>query len=111
MISPTLVAEVKRLLKQPGVSQRKVAMLTGVSRASVGAIAAGRRPDYAHRCNPDDREGDMPQGPAERCPTCGGMVYMPCLLCSVRSTKSEERARSRVRATIELSWEVVRHDR
>ena len=91
-----LVAEVKRLLSQPGMSHGKVATMTGVSRASVGAIASGRRPDYPARCNPDEEEDCFPQGPAERCRTCGGMVYMPCRLCRVRSIKFGERSPPRV---------------
>ena len=83
MIPPTVVTEIKRLLTQPGLSQRKVAVITGVSRASVGAIAAGRRPDYPTRCNPHDEE-DLPQGPVARCGSCGGIVYMPCRLCRIR---------------------------
>jgi hypothetical protein len=106
MIPPVLVAEVRRLLAQPGLSQRKVAQITGVSRASVGAIAAGRRPEYPDRCNPDDCEDEIPRGPAERCPTCGGMVYMPCQLCRVREIKSQEREKARMRAAAGTSWEL-----
>jgi len=97
MISQALVEEVKRLLGQGELSQRKVATLTGVSRASVGAIASGRRPDYPVRCNPDACEEALPQGPAERCPTCGGKVYMPCRLCRVRTIKAKEREEARRR--------------
>lgn len=97
MISPARVAEVKHLLAHSGLSQRKVAQLTGVSRASVGAIASGRRPDYPTRCDPADGEEEIPSGPAARCPTCGGKVYMPCRLCRVRSLKSADRQESRRR--------------
>jgi hypothetical protein len=107
MIPQMLVTEVKRLLAQPGLSQRKVALMTGVSRASVGAIAAGRRPDYPERCNPDDCAEEIPQGPAERCPTCGGMVYMPCRLCHVRAIKSKEREKARLRTEAGMSWDLA----
>jgi hypothetical protein len=107
MIPQSLVEEVRRLLTQPGVSQRRIAILTGVSRASVGAIAAGRRPDYPVRCNPDDSFEDIPRGPAERCHTCGGMVYMPCRLCRVRTIKSKERDQARLRAT-SGTWSLAR---
>ncbi len=109
MIPPILVAEVKRLLTQPGLSQRKVALLTGVSRASVSAIAAGRRPDYPQRCNPvEDDEDLLPSGPAERCPTCGGMVYMPCRLCRVRQLKAQERLEARTRMHAGSDWRTGR---
>jgi hypothetical protein len=107
MIPPALVVEVKRLLAVPGLSQRKVATITGVSRASVGAIAAGRRPEYPPRCSPDDCDEEIPLGPAARCPSCGGMVYMPCHLCRVRSIKSREREQ-RMRSVAETTWRLER---
>ncbi|HEY4313502.1 MAG TPA: helix-turn-helix transcriptional regulator [Pirellulales bacterium] len=108
MIPPSVVAEIKRLLTVPGYSQRKIALITGVSRASIGAIAAGRRPDYPVRCHPLDDDEDLPQGPAERCASCGGMVYMPCRLCRVRSIKSQDRERARDRGIAETTWALAR---
>ena len=88
MIAPKVVMEIRRLLAEGMLSQRKIAGLLGVSRGSVGAIASGRRPDYAtFRQSQDDEE--EPAGPPERCPTCGGMVYMPCRLCRVRQMSVE----------------------
>ncbi len=43
------VKEAERLLARGGLSHRKIAALVGISRATVGAIAAGRRPDYEAR--------------------------------------------------------------
>jgi len=98
MLDPALIMEVKRLLKQTSFSQRKIAMLTGVSRASIGAIASGRRPEYPARCNPQrDEEEEIPRGPLERCRSCGGLVFMPCLLCRVRAIKRKERDQCRAR--------------
>ncbi len=108
MIPPVKVAEVKYLLTQPGLSQRRIAVLAKVSRASVSAIASGRRPDYSLRTNPDDEEEDIPQGPVERCPSCGGRVYMPCRLCRVRSIKAQERERTRMRSRMAASWDLPR---
>lgn len=101
MIAPERVAEVKRLLAETTLSQRKVSILTGVSRASVGAIAAGRRPDYPPRCKPDDADDGVPHGPAARCPSCGGLVYMPCRLCRVRAIKRREHEGARARGGCE----------
>jgi hypothetical protein len=42
MIDPQKAAEVRRLLAEPGATHRKVSAATGVSRATVGTIAAGR---------------------------------------------------------------------
>lgn len=83
MLAPSMVAEVRRLLVEDKLSQRRIAKLTGVSRGTVDAIAAGRRPDYAPR-SPADDEPQRPSGPPRRCATCGGMVYMPCRLCALR---------------------------
>jgi len=92
MLAPALVAEVRRLLAEGRLSYRKIAKLSGVSRGTIGAIATGRRPDY-----PPPRAGEEeslePSGPPERCPECGGMVYMPCRLCSMRGATAAERIR------------------
>jgi hypothetical protein len=61
----------------------------------VGAIAHGKRPDY-----PDHplQEWliDRPSGLPRRCPGCGGMVYLPCLLCRVRNEKDSRRRRRKI---------------
>ena len=49
MIAPAKVMETERLLAVGKLSQRKIAALVGVSRATVSAIAAGTRPDYEAR--------------------------------------------------------------
>ncbi len=81
MIAPSLVEEVKRLLVEGKLSQRKIARRTGVSRGSVAMIAQGKRPDYPPR---RDEEDLVPVGPPARCPSCGAMVYQPCRLCRLR---------------------------
>ena len=83
MLAPSMVLEIRRLLAEGIFSQRKIARLTGVSRGSVGAIASGKRPDYELRSRVEDKF-ERPAGPPRRCPTCGGMVYMPCRLCALR---------------------------
>ncbi|MBX7168449.1 MAG: helix-turn-helix domain-containing protein [Pirellulales bacterium] len=99
MLSPELVLEIRRLLAEGRLSQRKIAKQLGVSRATVGAIASGKRPDYAPRL-PREDEPLRPTGPPRRCPRCGGMVYLPCRLCQVRDIKQRDRDRSRVRRMI-----------
>lgn len=83
MIAPALVEEVKRLLAEGKWSGRKIARMVGVSRGSVASIAHGRRPDY-EALRREREEPDEPLGPLGRCPRCGGMVHMPCRLCSLR---------------------------
>ncbi len=89
MISHEKITEVRRLLSETTLSQRKIALLTGVSRGSIGAIALGRRPDYEAIQSQETESWEEPTGPLERCGGCGGMVYMPCLLCAAlkRSAK------------------------
>jgi hypothetical protein len=91
MIRLAVVDEIQRLLDQGELSQRKIALRLGVSRGTVNAIALGKRPDY--RARQPSREGEFPSpcGPAARCPSCGAMVYMPCLACRVRAMKAERR--------------------
>jgi hypothetical protein len=91
MIAPSLVHQVKRLLAEGKYSQRKIARITGVSRGTVGAIASGKRPDYEAMARERETELEQPTGPPERCPGCGGLVYMPCRLCRVRKAVAESR--------------------
>ncbi|MGD0897968.1 MAG: helix-turn-helix domain-containing protein [Thermoguttaceae bacterium] len=88
MIAHGVVDEIRHLLDQGAMSQRKIARRLGVSRGTVNAIALGTRPDYLDRR--DELGGFFPPaGPPRRCPGCGGMVFMPCLLCHVRAMKNE----------------------
>lgn len=91
MLAPGLVEEVKRLLATGRLSQRKIARQTGVSRATIGLIAAGKRPDYQPRPPAWDSLFDVPQAPPRRCPGCGGLVYLPCRLCHIRALKAADR--------------------
>ncbi len=93
MIAPAKVLEVERLLADGQLSQRSIAKLVRVSRATVAGIADGTRPDYAARQTLKDRE--EPQGPVIRCRTCGGRVYAPCRLCRVRRLKQIEAAKEK----------------
>jgi len=86
MVPAWRVAEIRRLLAE-GESQRKIAAQIGVSRGTVGAIALGRRPDREDRRQTVPGDAAVPHGPPRRCPGCGGMVLMPCLLCRVRALR------------------------
>jgi transcriptional regulator with XRE-family HTH domain len=88
MIAPSVVQEIRRLLTEGKLSQRKIARLTGISRGTVGAIAAGRRPDYQPLRSAAEDEFAEPAGPPQRCPGCGGMVYLPCRLCRTRALQA-----------------------
>lgn len=89
MLAMGKVLEIERLLAEGRLSQRKISLLVGVSRGVISAIARGTRPDYeARRQNHSD--AIEPRGDIERCPTCGGRVYMPCRLCRVRRIQADE---------------------
>jgi transcriptional regulator with XRE-family HTH domain len=108
MIAPSVVHEVKRLLAEGKLSQRKIARITGVSRGTVGAIASGKRREHEARARHPELELEEPTGPPQRCPGCGGLVYLPCRLCHVRRLVAEGRiarppARSEVPIRLELS--------
>lgn len=98
MIAPKVIAEIRRLLDLKTLSQRQIGKLLGVSRNSVGTIAAAKRqngdvwPEPAD--NPDDPD-EEPAGPPARCPGCGGLVYMPCLLCKLRNERPRTIAKPR----------------
>ncbi len=100
MVPQHKVDSVRRLLAEAAFSQRKIAKLIGISRATVGAIANGRRPDYPVPRRAEDDPFGLPAGPPNRCSGCGGTVYMPCRLCYVRSLKETRRLIARRRARL-----------
>lgn len=89
MVSQGVVDQILHLLAEGRLSQRKISRMVGVSRGTIGAIAKGHRPRIRAT---EDRWGEpiRPLGPPRRCGGCGGMVYMPCLLCRVREIKAAD---------------------
>ncbi len=93
MISGETVHEIKRLLASGTLSQREIAQLVGVGRTSVSSVASGQ---WDHRLGPSVADDEcLPHQlvPAVRCPTCGGRVHPPCLLCHVRKLQERKRRR------------------
>lgn len=90
MIAPPIIDCIQELLAEGKLSQRKIAKKVGVSRGTVAGVAGGRRPDYEQiRHKRRQEQEPLPLGPLARCPECGGMVYMPCRLCQLRSGAPE----------------------
>jgi hypothetical protein len=84
MLPLVMAEDIRRLLEEGELSQRKIAAKLGVSRGTVGAIASGKRGIYGSEPDPEKpglRSLDLPP---ERCSGCGGTVYMPCVLCRAR---------------------------
>jgi hypothetical protein len=77
MIAAHLFKQVQQLLAEGKLSHRKIERITGVSRGTIGAIASGKK-GIGPRSEDDTAVSDVPP---ERCPDCGGMVYMPCRSC------------------------------
>ena len=105
MIALMKIKEAERLLAEGKLSHRKIARAVGISRATVGGIASGKRPDYEARQRARALAANEPLGPLARCPGCGGLVYMPCRLCTVRKSKAfeQEVARAGRRRARELA--------
>lgn len=88
MIPSALIEEVRRRLAEGRLSQRSIAQALGVSRGTVNAVAQGKRRDIPTRQR--EHQADIgftpPAGMPVRCPGCGGLTQMPCLLCYLRTT-------------------------
>jgi hypothetical protein len=91
MITSEKVAEIERLLTEGHHSQRTIAVMANVSRGTVAAIAAGRRPNYDELRRRRAEEDAFARGPVGRCSTCGGTVRLPCRLCHVRKLLAESK--------------------
>src|SRR5262245_33982284 len=91
MLAISVVEEIQRLLDEGKLSQRKIAARLGVSRGTVGAIANGQRGLYGREPGPDAAHPLAPLGPPERCPRCGFLVYMPCMVCNTRDYRQRQR--------------------
>jgi hypothetical protein len=83
MIDREKISQIEQLLAT-GHSQRKIARLAGVSRNTVATVA-----DRLSHAQTAAEEALSPT----RCPNCGGMVYLPCRLCSVRAVMERRRLR------------------
>lgn len=79
MLSNNVVEEIRRLLSEGKLSQREISKHLRVSRGSVTSVALNRR----HEPEPCD-DLALELGPPTRCPSCGGLVYLPCVLCRAR---------------------------
>jgi len=78
-------SHILELLAKQTLSQRKIAYIVGVSRGTVSCIANGKIRHRSSNISADEAIDSglsvPPSGSYVRCPGCGGMVQMPCLLC------------------------------
>jgi winged helix-turn-helix DNA-binding protein len=93
MLTLSLVKKIERLLQDGKLSQRKIAERVGVSRGTVAAVASGRPGIHGREPSIDDHDPWVHLTPPERCPLCGFLVYMPCLVCRTREHRQWQRIR------------------
>jgi hypothetical protein len=80
MLSQQVIDEARRLLLEGELSQRQIAERLHISRGTVNALALGQRGAHG-------RETATVQPipiRIARCRRCGGLVYLPCILCRTR---------------------------
>ena len=99
MIELEKIQRVHRLLATSEHSQRAIALLAGVSRATVRQVARGLFDERIASITDEDLEPELdePQRPYVRCPTCGGRVWMPCVLCQMAARRERDRRRARLK--------------
>ena len=85
MLSTALDLEIRRLVDEGKLSRRQIAKNLHVSRATVAAIAGGRRGLHGRDPATAYPTTHLRRPLAVRCPHCGGLVYLPCLLCAARA--------------------------
>jgi Helix-turn-helix len=94
MLSLPVIEEADRLLCEGKLSQQSIAERLGVSRASVNAIARGRRSLFGwtgeHR-DAADHLTPLYARRSERCTRCGYAVYLPCRICQAREYNDRRR--------------------
>lgn len=81
MLPLKLIQEVRQLVDAGELSQRQIAIQVGVSRGVVSAIASGKRGLYGRTTGADL---NIAKTSYKRCPGCGALVLMPCVLCTAR---------------------------
>ncbi|MGD9636618.1 MAG: helix-turn-helix domain-containing protein [Pirellulales bacterium] len=90
MLSLSVVEEIARQLASGQLSQREIARRLGVSRATVSAVALGKRGLHGRTAALEPQEPER-LDPPERCPKCGYLVHLPCLVCRTREYRRARR--------------------
>ncbi len=88
MIAPQIIDQIRQLLAEGQLSHRQIAAISGVSRGTVVAVSSGRRVQRQPALPRQYLPNLEPSEPPERCPGCGGMVYLPCRLCQGRARRA-----------------------
>ena len=93
MIDAAVEEQIEKLLNEDKLSLRAIASRTGAGYGKVHAIATGARAGCLPRSRRRRIEAAPPfDGPAVRCPGCGGKVRMPCFACRMEARRQGQRA-------------------
>lgn len=83
------------MLLAAGLTQLQISRRTGLSRRTIGRIAAQGRRQLTAADIHDDRPAGFEAECLNRCRGCGARIYLwPCLQCEARA-KAEEREETR----------------
>jgi transcriptional regulator with XRE-family HTH domain len=94
MLPLAVVDEIRQLLALGELSQRQIAEQLQVSRGTVHNIASGKRGHHGRELQEGSAKGySHPQ----RCPGCGAMVAMPCVLCRAREFRNNRVLHRRIK--------------
>lgn len=83
-----IIDRVEQFLRE-GLSQREVARQTGTSLGTVSRVATGQRKRLGAQRRRREEESTERCGPVRRCPGCGYLVELPCLVCQARIAREQ----------------------
>ena len=89
VISAHVIRQVETLLARGALSQRGIARQVGISRGTVGRVAAGKITSTGRQARENRRHGSAEIISTFRCPNCGGLsTRFPCARCYVETVKA-----------------------
>lgn len=99
MIAWKVVEEIQEMLASGKFTKREIGRRMNVSHSTITRIESGKRQPRRPAARTTQRSGDHDfESPPRRCPDCGGLVYMPCLLCDARLYQDRQKVGVRERS-------------
>jgi len=108
MLSMSVIEEIAFYLEAGQLSQRAIARKLRVGRATVAAIARGRLGIRGRNLEPQPPESEDLDPPA-RCPQCGYLVQLPCLVCRAREYRHGRRVLAQLASRRPLPFQETQH--
>jgi hypothetical protein len=84
-----MIGIVEELLRQDNLSKRKIALVAGVSRGTVLAVARGERTSADAPADAELPIASPSMDTTAWCPECGAMATQPCVACRARNAKEK----------------------